>query len=191
LFFPQRNVRDRAVTFYAKKLERLRKCNIVIHYIHSETVRCRGLPVTCLLSELVEGEILSDFIAAQPGKRLPPFEALHLLYAMAIGLEQIHSLREYHGDIHEGNVLMRRQGVFFDVKLVDFYHWGAATAGHLRDDVANLIRILYDAVGGRQRYARQPQQIKDICCGLRRDLISRKFPRAGRLREHLETFIWT
>ncbi len=34
LFFPQRNLGDRAVTFYAKKLERLRKCPIVIQYHH-------------------------------------------------------------------------------------------------------------------------------------------------------------
>ncbi|MHC4416538.1 MAG: protein kinase domain-containing protein [Planctomycetota bacterium] len=190
LFFPQRNVRDRAVRFYAKKLERLRKCAIVIQYHHSEIVRQRGVPITCLISEYVEGELLSDFVVRQPGKRLHPFEALHLTYALARGLEEIHKVREYHGDLHDGNVLVSRQGIGFDVKLVDFYHWGAPTAGHFRDDVADLIRLLYDAVGGQRWYGSQPPEIRAICRGLRRDLIRRAFPSARHLREYLESFSW-
>lgn len=188
LFYPDRNIRDRAVRFYAKKLERLRKCAIVIQYHHSETIRYRDVPITCLISEYVEGELLSQFVARQPGKRLRPFEALHLTYALARGLEEIHKVREYHGDLHDTNVLVKRQGIFFEVKLVDFYHWGAPTAAHFREDVADLIRLLYDAVGGRSRYAQQPAEIKAVCRGLRRDLIGRKFPTARHLREYLETF---
>ncbi len=191
LFYPQRNVRDKAVRFYAKKLERLRKCHIVIQYHHSETLRQRGMPITCLISEYVEGELLSNFIARQPGKRLHPFEALHLVYALAHGLEEIHKVKEYHGDLHDANVLVNRQGLLFDVKLVDFYHWGAPTAGHMRDDVSDLVRLLYDAVGGKKRYGSQPPEIKRICRGLRRDLIQRAFPTARHLREYLETFSWS
>lgn len=190
LFYPQRNVRDRAVKFYAKKLNRLRNSLIVIHYLHSETIRHRGVSITCLISEYVEGELLSDYVGRQRGKRLRPFEALHLTYALARGLEDIHRVKEYHGDLHAGNVLVRRQGILFDIKLVDFYHWGAPTAAHIRDDVADLIRLLYDGVGGRKHYASQPPEIKEICRGLRRDLIAREFPTARHLREHLETFTW-
>ena len=190
LFFPQRNVGDRAVTFYAKKLERLRKCSIVIQYHHSEAIRYRGVPITCLISEYVEGELLSNFVARQPGKRLHPFEALHLTYALVRGLEAIHAVREYHGDLHDTNVLVSRVGILFDVRVVDFYHWGAPTAAHRFDDVADLIRLLYDAVGGRRRYASQPTVIKSICRGLRKDLIRRSFPTARHLREHLESFSW-
>jgi tRNA A-37 threonylcarbamoyl transferase component Bud32 len=190
LFYPQRNVRDRAVTFYAKKLERLRKCPIVIQYVHTEAIRRRGHPVTCLISEYVDGELLCDFVRRHRGRRLPSFEALHLLYAMAKGLEEIHRVREYHGDLHEGNVLVNRRGIHFEVKLLDFYHWGAATAAHIRDDVADLVRLLYDAVGGRRHYASQPDEIKAICRGLRRDLIGRSFPTAHHLRTYLESFSW-
>ncbi|MHC4219053.1 MAG: protein kinase domain-containing protein [Planctomycetota bacterium] len=191
LFFPQRNVRDRAVTFYARKLERLRKCPIVIQYHHSETIRYRGVSITCLISEYVEGELLSSFVGRQPGKRLHPFEALHLTYALARGLEAIHGVREYHGDLHDTNVLVSRVGILFDVKLVDFFHWGAPTAAHIREDVADLIRLLYDAVGGRKRYAAQPPHLKAICRGLRRDLIAQDFPTARHLREYLERFTWS
>ena len=191
LFFPHRNVRDRAVMFYARKLERLRKCSIVIQYHHSETLRYRGMPITCLISEYMEGELLCDFVRRHPGRRLHTYEALHLTYALARGLEEIHRAREYHGDLHDGNVLVSRVGILFDVKLVDFYHWGAPTAAHMFDDVVDLIRLLYDAVGGRDRYAGQPPEIKTLCRGLRRDLIRRDFPNARRLREYLETFSWT
>jgi serine/threonine protein kinase len=178
------------VTFYAKKLERLRKCSIVIQYHHSEAIRYRGVPITCLISEYVEGELLSNFVTRQPGKRLHPFEALHLTYALVRGLEAIHAVREYHGDLHDTNVLVSRVGILFDVRVVDFYHWGAPTAAHRFDDVADLIRLLYDAVGGRGRYASQPPVIKNICRGLRKDLIRRSFPTARHLREHLESFSW-
>lgn len=190
LFFPHRNEKDRAVTFYAKKLERLRNCPIVIHYHHSETIRVKGQPITCLISEYVEGILLANLIALQRGKRMTAFKALHVTYALAKGLEDIHRAREYHGDLHEGNVIVNRQGIFFEVKLVDFYHWGAFTAVHRREDVVNLIRILYEAVGGRKHYANQPPVIKQICRGMRTDLIEKHFPTARHLREHLETFDW-
>jgi RIO-like serine/threonine protein kinase len=190
LFYPHRNPRDRAVTFYAKKLERLRDCAIVIQYVHTETIRTHGQPVTCLVSEYVDGEIMKEFIRRRAGGRLPPFEALHLLHSLARGIEQIHNVKEYHGDLHDRNVLINRRGVFFDVKVLDFYHWGAPTARHLRHDVADLVRLLYDAVGGKARYASQPAEIKSICRGLRRDLIARAFPTAKHLRMYLETFAW-
>ncbi len=191
LFYPKRNIRDRAVRFYAKKLDRLRRCPIVIQYHHSESMLYRGVPITCLISDFVDGELLSDFVARQPRRRLHPFEALHLTYALAKGVEEIHKVREYHGDLHASNVLVKRQGILFDVKILDFFHWGAPTAAHFRDDVADLVRLLYDAVGGARWYASQPPEIKSVCRGLRRDLIRRAFPTARHLREHLETFSWT
>jgi tRNA A-37 threonylcarbamoyl transferase component Bud32 len=139
----------------------------------------------------VEGELLTDVVAGQPGKRLRPFEALHLIHAIARGLEVIHTLGEYHGDVHSDNVLVRRRGIHFVVKIIDFFHWGPARAANIREDVIQLVRLLYDAVGGAARYAGQPPEIKAICRGLRRDLIAKKFSTAGRLREHLESFDWS
>lgn len=191
IFFPQRNARDRAVTFYAKKLDRLRKCPIVIQYHHSESIRYRGLVLTCLISEFVEGELLCDFVRRQRGRRMQPFEALHLLHALAVGLEQIHAVKEYHGDLHDGNVLVKRIGIGFEVKLVDFFHLGASSTSRLRDDVIDLIRLLYDAVGGKAHYDKQPPEIKAICCGLRHGLILKKFPTVRDLRQYLESFAWT
>jgi hypothetical protein len=191
VFYPERNPGDRALRHYAKKLHKLRHCDIVMQYHHSETFWNRGQRVTCLISELVEGQILSALASRRPGRRLPPFEALHLLHALASGLEPIHALREYHGDLHDKNVLVARSGVHFRVRLLDFYPWGRPDRAKIRDDVIQLVRIFYDLVGGRSRYAAQPPEVKAICCGLRRDLIGRRFPTAGALRAYLDNFDWT
>jgi serine/threonine protein kinase len=191
LFFPHRNADDRAVSVYAQKLERLRPCPIILKYHHSEDVNVRGAWVTALISEFVEGELLESFVRRQPGKRLRPFEALTLLHAIASGLECVHKMREYHGDMHIGNILVRRIGVGFDVRIVDMYDWGKPTAANIQEDVFNLIRILYDMVGGAKRYASQPPEIKQICCGLKRSLIRKRFRTTRDLREHLESFEWS
>ncbi len=189
-FYPPRNPRNRVVNFYARKLEKLRSCPIVIQYHTQESFRYQGHDITFLVSDYVEGELLTEFLARQPGKRLTSFEGLHLLYALVCGVEQIHALREYHGDLHSDNVIVNRRGLGFDLKLIDMYPWGRPTRAHLHDDVVFLIRLFYDAVGGARHYPRQPQQVKHICCGLKRTLIERKFRTAADLRKHLENIDW-
>jgi hypothetical protein len=191
IFFPQRNVKDRTLRAYAKKLDRLRDCPIIIQYHHSEEFSFRGRKVTALISDLVKGELLEDFVRRQPGRRLHPFEALHLVHAITVGVEQIHNMGEFHGDLHDRNVIVRRHGLGFAVKLLDFYDWGGPRRQKRAHDVVDLVRLLYDATGGRTRYPRLPSEIKGICLGLRSDLVRRKFPNATRLRTHLESLDWS
>ena len=190
-FFPHRNERDKASLFYAKKLHKLRHCPIVIQYYAQDKIIYRGVPITFLISEFVEGELLSNFLERQPGRHLNPFQAVHLLHALAEGIQSIHQLGEYHGDLHSDNIIVQRYGLGFDLKLVDMFHWGASTAQHIHDDVINLIRLFYDALGGAKHYPRQPKVVKEICCGLKRSLILRKFRSAGQLRRYLETMQWS
>ena len=190
LFFPQRNPRNVTVRRYAMKLNKLRRCELVIQYHHTEVVEHEGQEVTCLVSELVEGQLLCDVVKAHPAGRMPAFEALNLIYALARGLEEIHLAKEYHGDLHDRNVLVRREGVFFRPRLVDFYNHGALKRKHQQNDVVDLVRLLYDAVGGAGRYPLQPAPIKAICRGLRNDLVRRRFPTASHLRRYLESFSW-
>lgn len=189
-FFPQRNIRDKTIKFYARKLHKLRKCPIVIQYSTQDTFIFRRQSISFLVSEFVEGELLSDYLNRQPGKRLHSFQALHLLYALAKGIECIHSAGDYHGDLHSENIIVQRVGLEFELKLLDMFHWGAPGAENIHDDVIDLIRLFYDALGGKKQYARQPQEIKDICCGLKRTLILRKFRSAGKLRRYLESMQW-
>jgi len=190
LFYPHRNPRDRAANFYARKLHKLRHCPIVNQYHTRETITYRGFPITLLVSEFVEGELLSVFLSRIPGKRLTPFQGLHLLHALTTGIECIHLMKEYHGDLHTDNIIVQRYGLGFDLKLLDFYHCGPAKPENIHEDVVNLVKILYEAVGGRKHYKSQPQEIKAVCRGLKRSLILQKFRSAGQLREHLETLTW-
>ncbi|MBU2479342.1 MAG: protein kinase [Gammaproteobacteria bacterium] len=189
-FFPHRNPRDKTSTFYACKLHKLRHCPIVIQYHTQETILYRGVSINFLVSDFVEGDLLSQYLDKQPGKRLTVFQGLHLLHALAAGIECIHHVRDYHGDLHPQNIIIKRYGIGFDLKLLDLFHWGAPKKENIHDDVVDLIRIFYDALGGKKHYAKHPPQIKAICCGLKRTLILKKFRSAGQLKEYLENIEW-
>ncbi len=190
LFFPQRNERNRTAIFYAKKLHKLRHCPILIQYHTQEIIEYERQPVTLLVSEYVEGELLSTFVKRQPGHRLTVFEGLHVLHTLAAGMESVHHAREYHGDLHMENVIIRRRGVGFEIKLLDLYRWQMSRNVNIRDDVVDLIRIFYDAIGGTRMYLRHPPVVKDICRGLKRSLILERFRTAGQLRDYLENLEW-
>jgi serine/threonine protein kinase len=190
LFFPQRNRRDRAAKLYARKLHKLRHCPIVIQYHTREELIWRRVPITVLISEYVEGEKLSDFVRRQPGQRLQPFTAVHLLYALVKGMEQVHHAREYHGDLHTENVIVHRYGLGFDLKLLDLYEWAAPKRENIQTDIVDLVRIFHEVLGGARHYARLPANVKWICSGLKQHLILKKFPTTSRLREHLESMRW-
>ena len=190
LFHPQRNPRDRRIKRYARKLEKLRDCPILTQYHHTEQVRVGKERLTCLVSEFVRGQMLPDYVKGHPGQRLEPFRALHLIHTLASGLAQIHAQGEYHGDLHAENILVRPRGIFFDVKVLDLYDWSGQASEARRDDVVDLVRILFDITGGRARYASQPQEVKEIVRGLRRGLILERFSSMNRLRIWLESFAW-
>ncbi|MCA9296441.1 MAG: protein kinase [Phycisphaerales bacterium] len=191
MFFPHRNENDCAVRFYARKLEKLRHCALVIQYVHTEVVRLSGHEVTVLISEYAEGTLLSKFIEQQPGKRMPVFEALSLLRTLAFGLAEVHACREYHGDLHVGNILVGRRGIHWDVRVVDVYDHGRPSLANIRNDVCDLIRCFYDMLGGARVYAKLPVEVRSICCGLKRSLIEKRFPSAAELCHHLDTFEWS
>ncbi len=189
-FYPQRNIKDKAAKFYAKKLHKLRHCPIVIQYFTQDHITYKGNRVTFLVSEYVEGELLSEFLRRQHGKRLPPFQALHLLHALSTGIECIHQIGEYHGDLHTDNIIVQRYGLGFDLRLLDMYQWNAPRRENIRQDVVDMIHIFYEALGGQKYYASHPEQVKSVCCGLKRTLILKKFRRSEQLRVYLETIKW-
>lgn len=190
IFFPQRNPRDKAVRFYAKKLHKLRHCPIVIQYSAQDHITVKGVPVTLLISEYVEGELLSQFIQRQPGKRLQPYQALHVLHALACGMECVHRIGEYHGDLHTDNIILQRYGLGFDMKLVDLFQSPASKRTAIQDDTVEMVRIFHETIGGQKHYAKQPRAVKDIINGMKRTLILKKFRSATQLREYIETMQW-
>lgn len=190
-FYPSRNPNNKTFTFYAKKLHKLRHCPILIQYLAQDTIQFRGNAITFLISDFVEGEALETFLMRQPGKRLPAFQALHLLHTLAKGIENIHHMGEYHGDLHTENIIVSRLGLGFEIKLIDLHDWKVPRRENIFDDVCSLIRIFYDTLGGQKYYSRQDPEIKAIICGLKRSLILRKFKTAGQLCEYIETIQWS
>ncbi len=188
LFFPHRNLEEKSAKAYAQKLHKLRECSLLIHYHTQETIIFKKSPLTVLISEYVEGMLLSEFLTKFPGSRLTPYKALHLLYALTRGLEEIHLMREYHGDLHMDNIIVERFGLAFKLKLLDLFHWRAPKRENMQDDVVGLIRVFYDVMGGAKYYSKFPKNIKYICCGLKRSLILKKFKNISQLRKHLEDF---
>ncbi len=189
-YYPHRDPTGKAAIAYARKLDALRHCPILMQYHHQEIAYVQKRKVVVVISELVEGQKLSEFLADQPGGCLSTFEALHVLYALARGIAPIHARGEYHGDIHEGNIMIRRVGISFEVKLVDFFDLGRPTRAKIQKDVLNLIQVFYVIVGGRARYASQPKVVKQIIRGLKDSLILKQFSSAGDIARHLETLQW-
>lgn len=189
-YYPHRDPTGKAAITYARKLDALRHCPILMQYHHQETAIVKRKKVTVVISELVEGEKLSTFLSRQPEHRLSPFEALHVLYALARGIAPIHARGEYHGDIHDENIMIRRVGIGFEVKLLDFFDLGRPTRTRIEKDVLNLVMVFHAIVGGREHYAGQPQVVKDIVRGLKDSLILARFRTAGDLQRHLENLSW-
>ena len=189
-FFPRRNPRNRTLRTYAKKLHRLRHCHALIQYYTQERVIWQGRRIDYLVSEYVEGESLSAFVKHQTGKRLHPYQGLHLLHALALGIEEIHDKRQFHGDLHTDNIIVRRYGLRFELKVFDFFQWKMPSRELIQEDVYDLVRIFYDVLGGQPRYARHPATVKDLCAGLKKSLIRKRFRNAGQLRRYIETLEW-
>lgn len=191
LFYPHRNLQFKVSTRYAKKLDKLRESPIVMDYFTYEVIRFRGQKIACLVSELIEGELLSEFVKKQRFKRLGIFPAIHLLHSLVSGVESIHLNGEYHGDLHVENVIIKRFGLEFDLKIIDFHHWGDSKKDNRDEDIIKMIRLFYDILGGKARYKSLPQSIKYIIGGLKRSLILERFRTASDLRLYLETMDWS
>jgi RIO-like serine/threonine protein kinase len=116
--------------------------------------------------------------------------ALHVLFSLVQGIEAVHALGQYHGDVHSQNILIQPRGVRFDLKLVDFFDWGKPARYKQQQDVINTIEVFGECLGGRKHLRELPDEVRYICSALRQDVIKRRFPSMTHLRQHLEHFAW-
>lgn len=186
IFFPHRNQNNKNLKLYATKLHKLRECSVLIQYITQDEFFYNSQRITYLVSELVEGVSLSKYVESRKGKRLSLFEALNLLHTLVGGVEEIHQLGEYHGDLHTDNIIVQRVGTHFDLKMIDMFHYGRSTKIHYQDDICFLMRVFHEVIGGNKYYKDQPQVVKDLCCGLKNSLIKKKFKTAEQLRRYMQ-----
>ena len=161
-----------------------------MNYHSFDFLKIQNHKVACIVCEFIEGEILSVVVNRQKGKRLGSFEALHLLHSLVKGLESIHLAGEYHGDLHLDNIIIRKFSLSFDIKIIDFLHWGDSKKDNRDEDIIKTIRIFYDVLGGSKHYAKFPYPIKHIIKGLKRNLILKEFKTMTHLRVHLENLEW-
>lgn len=190
-FFPHLNEREQASKYAALKLHKLQDCPSVVQYHFHGTITVKGQQVHYIVSQFLEGEPISEYIARKKGKKVEPYEALNILYAIVNAVLCVHQKNENHGDIHEDNIFIQRKGVQFDIKLIDLFHSGPQGKGKLKkDDVVDICAVLYELVGGKKYYAKSSPEIKYICCGLKRSLILKKFPTLQKLKDHLDSFTW-
>ncbi len=191
LFYPNKNQGYKISSRYAKKLDKLRNSPLVMDYLSHEVLLIHGQKVACLVSEFIQGELLGEFVVKQKQKRLDIFPAIHLLYSIIKGIESIHLHGEYHGDLHVDNIIIRRFGLAFDLRIIDLHHWGDSKKDNREEDLIKTIRIFYDILGGVRRYQKLPKSLKSIICGLKRTLILQKFKTATELRVYLEKMDWS
>ena len=189
-YYPDRFPDPKRTIRLARKFHKLRHCDVVLQYHHYGELVWHKQKVGYLVSELAAGRILYDLLREQPRKRFTPFEALHLTYAVARGVAQIHALHEDHGDIHSENILVERRGVSFRVKLIDLFLYPYRVNDRRKMDVVDIATLLYELIGGPAVYAKSPRIVKEIVCGRRRQAIYRKFPSAIALVAFMERFVW-
>jgi len=190
IFYDRPTLRRDQIRRYAQKLYKLRHCPIVTLYHHRDVARVAGTSLPILVSDYVEGQLLANYLKKMPGRRLPAGEALKLLHALAHGVEQIHDLGEYHADIHESNIMVKRRGVGFDVHLIDFFDLGRATRERLQNDVYQLILLFSYLLGGKVMYGKLPAGIRGLIRGRRYDLITSSYRTAGQLTAAIENLEW-
>jgi tRNA A-37 threonylcarbamoyl transferase component Bud32 len=190
IFYPRRNLHGAAIRRYARKLNRLRHVPAIIQYHHRDRARLGAMDVEFMVSEYVEGTMLEAFLDAQPGRRFPLFEGLHLLRALAWSVAPIHQAGEYHGDLHAENIIIRRSGTGFAVKLVDFFDLGRSNRDKIADDIFDLVNLFYRLIGGSARYGSLDPEIKQLICGRRRAAIRRAFRNASDLLAALDNLRW-
>src|SRR4029450_10049213 len=73
-YYPHRDPTGKAAIKYARKLDALRHCPILMQYHHQEIVYVRKKKVITVISELVEGQKLSEFLHEQGAHALTACE---------------------------------------------------------------------------------------------------------------------
>lgn len=189
-YLPQRNIRNKVATQYAKKLYKLRNYPIVIQYINLEYITFKEEKITVLITDFIEGETLYEYLKRQPAKKVDLLNALTLLHQLAEGVLDMHASKEYHGDLHSKNIIIKQYGLGYEVKVLDMFDYGPTKTKDFKDDLVDLIKIFNECLGGKKVYKQHPQIAKDICLGVRRDLILKKFRNLTSLKVYLENLEW-
>ncbi|MCB1198401.1 MAG: protein kinase [Deltaproteobacteria bacterium] len=185
-FFPNRNHGNISLKNYAKKLHRLSECPILVQYKTTEFVQHKGQKLPYLVSDFIDGILLSTFVTRFPGKRLPYYHGLSFFYELVEGLSQVHDRKSFHGDIHSDNVMIHSFGLKHKMKLIDFHDIGVDKRIKMKEDIHDIIYLFHEILGGSKHYKNHPEEIKYILCGKKRNVIDERFKNMRQLKLHIE-----
>ena len=171
IYYEKRNPNGKILRRYVRKLQRLSHVDSVLRFHRRDRIRVNGSQLGVMISELAQGKLLSQMLSERSQKKFSSFEALHLLRAIALSVVPIHSAREYHGDLHTENIFVKRRGVEFDIKLLDFFDLGRFTKRRMEEDVIDMVGILFELVGGSAHYRNSSPAVKRIVRGRKHSLI--------------------
>lgn len=181
-FFPHLYPDNRVAAHYAQKLHKLRHCDILMQYRTAETISVAGTEVTFLVSDTIEGQFLREHLAARPFRRLSTFEGLHLLHALACGVEKVHRAGDFHGELRPDNIVVKRYGLGFKVKLLDMAPVAVAPRARFKADVDDLLAIFHETIGGLAQGGKVAYAVTEAALGFRD---------ATDLKAHLENLAWS
>jgi serine/threonine protein kinase len=190
-FYHDGSQKKHKATIYAKKLHKLRNCKILMHYRTQETVSISGIPISFVVWDQLSGLQLDHFLEQQKNGKLSVFEGLHLLHALVMGLDAIHAMSEYHGNITPENIIVKRKGIGFQVKLINMSLEDLPVNRTITEDVVNLVRIFSNFVTPPKHSAKIPDGVKLLYNNFKPARIGERFRNAGALKRYLETMLWS
>lgn len=119
-----------------------------------------------VLLPYVPGESLSGLLASRVEGSLPLHEARLAFLAILRSLERLHERGAYHGDLHEGNIMLSRCGTGFRAAFIDPLPQPGAVSALQERDLVEAVRVFAWMLGGTASYAGQPCWVRRILGGL-------------------------
>ena len=123
------------------------------------------------------GESLHAILARRPSGRLPLREAAKAFQAILRELVRLHGRGAYHGDLHEGNVLLARCGRGQRAHFIDPMPQVGARVALQENDLVEAVRLFSWMLGGAPAYASHPAWVRSIIRGSKARAILAHHPR--------------
>ena len=154
-----------AIASRVKYLRKLRGCTAVPD-LESQVRLIQGhREWPALLLQYAPGVCLSELHARRLSGRLPLAEARFILLAILRALECLHARGSYHGDLHEGNVLIAPSGRGIRAHLVDPYPQAGVVRALQAADLVESVRVFGRLLGGGAFYSCHPLWVREVVRG--------------------------
>jgi serine/threonine protein kinase len=164
-----------AIDSRVKYLRRLKGCTAVPN-LESQVRLIQGRREwPALLLQYAPGVCLTELHARRTSGRLPLAEARLVFLAILRALQRLHARGSYHGDLHEGNVLIAPSGRGIRAHLVDPYPQAGAVCSLQAADLVESVRVFGRLLGGGASYSSHPRWVREVVRGSQAQRILDRF----------------